>query len=179
MSKKGGMAGALVALGILFIALVAGAVFSVNALGPSIRVDETLGNSCVHSVPNQSTVNCKAAYNDLLRQYNADYARWSLTQRGRAQAWQSISSVVFFAASLGVLSAGLIFTYLEFRRPVDKPITFKAGSAGIEISSELAGIVVLVISLIFSYLYMDRAFPITEIGAQQTVVQSSKADATP
>lgn len=41
----------------------------------------------------------------------------------------------------------------------------KMGADGIEISSQIIGLIVLVISLGFAYLYLDKAYPVNEINS--------------
>jgi hypothetical protein len=103
--------------------------------------------------------------------------------------WQLFSSKVIFYIVIALVLLGVYFSWLQFmaehRRATKPPpgpgpeteagqkgeeaprrglfTTFKAGSGGLEVSSSVLGIVILVISLAFFYLYLTHVYPITEI----------------
>lgn len=94
------------------------------------------------------------------------------------------SKVIFFVVILLVL-LGVYFSWLQFMaeqkapppkesakaQSGDKPAagrrgiltTFEAGTGGIKVSSPVLGVVILVISLAFFYLYLTHVYPINEV----------------
>lgn len=107
-------------------------------------------------------------------------------------AWQLVSSEVIFVIVTVLVFSGVYFAALQFyegrrqrerllaataaaadssgivvqaKTPVDdSPITkFSASATGIEVSSPVLGVIILVISLAFFYLYLVYVYPITEL----------------
>ncbi len=108
---------------------------------------------------------CKTAYSNNISYLRANYDRWSMETRGRIIAWQSISAILMFVLFLCILVFGLFLTYREFNKETKSPIKLNMGAGGIEVTSEIVGVVILVLSLGFTYLYIDRVYPIAEIAA--------------
>jgi hypothetical protein len=86
-----------------------------------------------------------------------------LAHRGNNLSWQLISSILLFVLFSSIILFGLYLTYHEFSKPTQQAINLKIGNSGFEITSEIVGVVVLVISLAFTYIYIDRVYPIKEI----------------
>lgn len=120
-----------------------------------------------------------------------DYYTAGYAHRQRVFEWQLISSkIIFFLVALLVIS-GVYFAAVQFhvgirRRGTELAhvpsipgttqqetavaasdglavTTFSASSKGIEISSPILGVIILVISLAFFYLYLVYIYPITEL----------------
>lgn len=117
---------------------------------------------------------CQTAAN--LRQIDRRSAyEWrSMEHRAEAFQWQlryTIITLVF----VGVLvAAGVGLTLLEFlsgRRGASK---LSVGAHGIEVDSKFVGIIVLVISLAFAYLFLEKAYPVEEVGAASARAEEAK-----
>jgi hypothetical protein len=112
----------------------------------------------------------KERYLTALREYYA-YRVSGYQHRQRVFAWQLWSSKVIFAAVLTLVLAGIYFAAVQFhRRPYERHKTeggeiteFAATIKGIKVSSPVLGVVILVISLAFFYLYLVYVYPIEEI----------------
>ena len=111
------------------------------------------------------------------------------------QRQQDAGLAIFFLASL-VLIVGLVFSGVQFhialkavdRRgdhigdprgqaalPENMPVTsIKAGVGSVEVSSSFLGVIILVISLLFFYLYLDRVFPLSISTTQPIAEQMSE-----
>ncbi|HVT60938.1 MAG TPA: hypothetical protein VHR45_21410 [Thermoanaerobaculia bacterium] len=106
-----------------------------------------------------------------------------MRQRGEVYRWQLDSSRIIFVVVIFLVLVGIYFSWLQFRislRP--KPARVAADGAspgeavaaaamteisaslegGIKVSSPVLGVVILVISLLFFYLYLAYVYPITQ-----------------
>lgn len=72
-----------------------------------------------------------------------------------------ITDMVFFLVVVAV-GCGLYFSYLQVS--VAAPTQIKIGKS-IEISSQVVGIIVLFVSLMFFYLYIARVYPVITLSA--------------
>lgn len=93
-------------------------------------------------------------------------------------AWQYWSSMVIFGVVLVLVVCGIYFAALQFHRdlparprgPADAggaggaaSSTVELSTGGLKVSSPVLGVVILVISLAFFYLYLAFVYPIREI----------------
>jgi hypothetical protein len=99
--------------------------------------------------------------------------------------WQLLSSRIIFAVVILLVSVGVFFSWLQFRadtraasrRPRGplpgaapgaaaeaKPVTsIGLTKEGIQVSSPVLGVIILMISLAFFYLYLVYVYPVTEL----------------
>lgn len=119
-----------------------------------------------------------------------DYKIRGLRHRGEVYDWQLTSGKITFAVVLFLVMAGIYFSWLQFRssllpRPPAKAVStvasaapdagepaqsavvmavteISAGREGIKVSSPVLGVIILVISLLFFYLYLVYIYPISE-----------------
>jgi hypothetical protein len=125
------------------------------------------------------------ALNAYYRKLEADYQYTTTAFR-----WHQVSSLVILLVVLVVVALGLYFSWVQFRRDLEaerktappkrastagqapaesqapsepNPPTsqVKLGPQGIEVNSSVLGVVILVISLAFLYLYLAYVYPIT------------------
>lgn len=76
-------------------------------------------------------------------------------------------SLLIFAFVVAIVFFGLAMSYKQFNKSDkgrDETTTIKFGQYGVEVSTSITGVVVLLISLVFFYLYLAVVFPIREIG---------------
>jgi hypothetical protein len=134
----------------------------------------------------------KANYLKAMNGYY-DYHTAGYLHRGRVFEWQLLSSKVIFVIVTLLVSSGIYFAALHFhegrRRGAAQHLTaaskavaalaetgntqvpasnseitkLSATAKGIEVSSPVLGVVILVISLAFFYLYLVYVYPITEL----------------
>jgi hypothetical protein len=62
--------------------------------------------------------------------------------------------------------SGITITVLEFLAGNRGAAKFKFGATGVEVDSKFLGITVLVISLAFAYLFLEKAYQIEEIRGE-------------
>jgi hypothetical protein len=100
--------------------------------------------------------------------------------RLRVFEWQLLSSRIIFVVVILLVLLGVYFSGVQFHRglrearaqqaasdaetPSDEPVTeIEASMQGIKVSSSTLGVIILVISLAFFYLYLVFVYPIKEI----------------
>lgn len=113
--------------------------------------------------------------------------------------WQHLSSIIIFWVVITIVLSGLLFSGMQFyisfkrasgtvsgkgepdsssaekRESLGGVTEFEVSSTGFKVSSSVLGIVILVISLAFFYLYLTHVYPVNEIGG----AQASNVDDTP
>lgn len=119
-----------------------------------------------------------------------EYKARGLAHRGEVFAWQLASEKAIFVVVLFLVIAGIYFSWLQFRASLPRPqragakraggaaeaevapvaaavaaavTEFSAGRDGIKVSSPVLGVIILVLSLLFFYLYLVYVYPISEI----------------
>ena len=117
-----------------------------------------------------------ACWRALTRRF--EYFTSGMEHRTRVFNWQHFSSRVIFVFVLLLVSAGLAFSYMQFRiylrtvartkLPVDtegerKMATdLEISTGGVKVSSNVLGVIILALSLAFFYLYLVHVFPISD-----------------
>lgn len=105
-------------------------------------------------------------YRAALREYYI-YVQKGLQHRQRVFVWQHYSSITIFVVVILLVAAGIYFAAVQFHhglgRGTAESTQFEAGTGGIKVSSPVLGVIILVISLAFFYLYLAFVYPITEI----------------
>ncbi len=113
------------------------------------------------------------SYQAALREYY-NYRKSGLLHRQRVFEWQHYSSIVIFVVVLLLVGAGIYFAAIQFHRdfrrttPEGRPegaatTEFEASLRGLKVSSPVLGVIILVISLAFFYLYLKFVYPIHEV----------------
>lgn len=117
-----------------------------------------------------------------------NYNIWRLNHIKRAYTLQLYIKISIFISVIIVLFLGLFFSYLQFKYSVvkinnDKDLKIekvsetklKLGKGEIEISSSVIGLIILLISVIFFYLYLEKVFPIQDINYQNlNIIEESQ-----
>lgn len=115
-----------------------------------------------------------SATNQLFLEAMGAYYRYrssGLEHRSRVFEWQLFSSKVIFATVLMLVGAGMAFAAIQFRvglrrAPGDKAqemTEVNLSATSVKVSSPVLGVIILVISLAFFYLYLVYVYPISEI----------------
>lgn len=116
-----------------------------------------------------------------------DYAATTFAHRRATFNWQLWSGYITFGVVIGIVMIGLYFSWLQFsdyrqhtlalrRRagtgataaepnPSEMQSTLEFGTGGIKVSSPVLGVVILVISVAFFYLYLVHIYPISAIDS--------------
>lgn len=112
----------------------------------------------------------RAAMQAALKAYY-DHRTEGFDHRERVFEWQLLSSRIIFVVVISLVGAGIYFSWLQFRADLnqtgnegDRAVsTLEASTSGIKVSSPVLGVLILVISLLFFYLYLQYVYPIEEI----------------
>jgi hypothetical protein len=98
-----------------------------------------------------------------------DYHRWGLRLRQRSYEWQLQSSKIIFVVVLLLVGLGIYFAWVQFHvdivrgtPPAQIVSEITAGKEGLRVSSPVLGVIILVLSLLFFYLYLAFVYPITQ-----------------
>ena len=104
-----------------------------------------------------------------------DYLSEGLAYRLKVFRWQALSSIIIFYSVLFLVFAGILFSGIQFYKSMkfagkkeedgktNQALTeFEASASGIKVSSPVLGVIILVISLAFFYLYLVYVYPIQE-----------------
>lgn len=95
-----------------------------------------------------------------------DYRTEAFKHRLKVFGWQQLSSQIIFFVVIMIVGVGLYFSWLQFHATKNmskmEATTFEAGTAGFKISSPILGVIILVLSLAFFYLYLVHVYPISD-----------------
>lgn len=115
----------------------------------------------------EDSVTLTRYYETLTRFF--EYRISGYEHREKVFSWQLISSKVIFFAVLFLLIVGVYFSYLQFRKAMkagsgaDLKTDLEASSTGFKVSSPVLGVIILVISLLFFYMYLVYIYPIRNV----------------
>ncbi|QSB01356.1 hypothetical protein JWZ98_22450 [Methylomonas sp. EFPC1] len=109
------------------------------------------------------------AYRTSVREYYI-YLENRLKHRQKVFHWQYYSSIVIFFVVIILVGTGIYFAAVQFHHGLkqggDEKETItqlEATTSGIKISSPVLGVLILIISLVFFYLYLAFVYPINEL----------------
>jgi hypothetical protein len=99
-----------------------------------------------------------------------DYRIFGYQHRENVFKWQLFSSKVTFVVVLLLVLVGIFFSYLQFKKSfqagegkiAELMTNLEASPQGIKLSSPVLGVIILLISLLFFYLYLIYIYPIIE-----------------
>ncbi|MEO0706986.1 MAG: hypothetical protein AAF050_15155 [Cyanobacteria bacterium J06649_5] len=94
------------------------------------------------------------------------YKIWSLGHRKSSLQIQFAKDNILFLVVLGVVGFGLYLSYIQFKKGDKIEGSLKLGTAGVEVTSSILGILILTFSIGFLYLYLAHVFPIKEVGRE-------------
>jgi hypothetical protein len=94
--------------------------------------------------------------------------------RAKVFAWQHFSARIIFFVVLALVAIGIYFAWVQFRLDIkpdnssvgtgqEKEHRVELSTSGIKVSSPVLGVIILVLSLAFFYLYLVFVYPIAEI----------------
>lgn len=88
-----------------------------------------------------------------------------LDHRERVFEWQHNSSIAIFYVVIGIVLIGLYFSWMQFHRAKGEvgETTVEASKDGFKVSSPVLGVIILLLSLAFFYLYLVHVYPISEV----------------
>ena len=133
--------------------------------GPELPPDETL--DALQKLKTLDEDTAQTFFAALREQY--EYKITGFRHRKNVFRWQFYSSIAIFAMVLFLVAAGVYFSWIQFQRDLqvadskDKGTELQVSTEGIKIQSSVLGVIILVVSLAFFYLYLVYVYPIQEI----------------
>ncbi len=127
--------------------------------------DPMLPESPATAFADQSTLQ---VYQQSLRAYYG-YRQSGLEHRSKVFQWQLLSARIIFVVVLILVIAGIYFAAVQFHSGMKQQdgqnmqTELSATAEGIKVSSPVLGVIILVISLAFFYLYLVHVYPIEDI----------------
>lgn len=136
----------------------------------------------------------------------ARHVQWQRDYERRGWEWHLLSTQLLFGVVIAIVLFGLFITYMQFRRdysdwekrpaqansekaaaegaaeaqrPLAGATTLKLSPAGLEVTSQIVGLIVLALSLAFFFLYVKEVYPIREVqvtGAAQSAGSAPKGE---
>ncbi len=109
----------------------------------------------------------------------------TLIHRKRVFEWQLFSSKLIFFTVLLLVIIGIYFSWLQFRTGIDKDkekhsesetrTELEISTSGFKVKSPILGVIILLISLAFFYLYLAHVYPIDVVPLDREVVEVNPA----
>lgn len=131
-----------------------------------IEANETFNKDGLVSAgfaPDEATL---AAIQDSVRAHY-EYRTQGYIHRSRTFEWQYRSSQIIFIVVIAIVLIGLYFSWLQFHAEGMKGAGLSTSVEGskdsFKISSPVLGVIILVLSLAFFYLYLVHVYPISEV----------------
>lgn len=135
----------------------------------------------------------------------AEHMQWRRDYERRGWEWHLFSTKLLFGVVLAIVGFGLYITLLQFRRDYSewKPAsngtppagtepaegapprllpsatTIKLSPAGLEMTSQIVGLLVLALSLAFFFLYVKDVYPMREVEITRGAPSQSAQDKAP
>lgn len=145
--------------------------------GTNSSISDSGNNNPIHpppppiEIPDQHPA--EEAYLAALKEYYA-YRISGLQHRSQVFQWQFFSSKVIFVTVLALVFLGIYFAAIQFHIGLrrkgkmettneEKQTELVVSTKEIKVSSSVLGVIILVISLAFFYLYLIYVYPIEEI----------------
>lgn len=111
---------------------------------------------------------CLAALHENYR-----YVTAALQHRRASFDWSLLASKIMFFVVLALVLAGLVFAAIQFRSGGPTLTALEISTSGIKVSSPVVGVIVLVLSMAFFYMYARYVYPLQEVHRDASDVSQS------
>jgi hypothetical protein len=126
------------------------------------------------------------------------YFQQSLRHRQRTFQWQYTSGIIIFWVVIATVLCGLVYSGFQFYYSIqaikfrqrmallqregagpasgvaeEAATTFEASAGGVKVSSSLVGLLILIVSIAFFFLYLTHVYPIDEMRVDNQPVQET------
>ena len=123
----------------------------------SLAQAEADAEAAAHGAANPDVSNSRvsqahAAYDEAYWKYQRD----AIEHTRKVYIWQHISSIIIFYVVIFLVLVGVLFSWLQFKAAAYKAESeeLDASMQGVKITSSTLGVVILVLSMCFFYLYL-------------------------
>jgi hypothetical protein len=122
------------------------------------KIFPTVWCADIDDVATQSS--CWEAYRNGL-----EYYRFGLTHRESVLKWQHLSTKIILIVVLILVAMGLYFAWVQFRDATTGQASteIEISTSSLKVSSPVLGVIILIVSLAFFYLYLIYVYPIQEV----------------
>lgn len=116
-----------------------------------------------------------AASSDYERAY-WNYRALMLEHDLKVYRWSHVASIIIFYLVIFLVLVGVLFSWLQFKAAAFKSESeeIDASMQGVKVKSSVLGVIILVLSMGFFYLYLVYVYPVN-IVRQVSTVESQKA----
>ena len=108
------------------------------------------------------------AAQSAVREYY-EYRVSAFKHRHLLSKWQYYSSIAIFLTVIIIVAVGIYFSWRQFHEAKNKSrlgtTKIQAGESGFSVSSPVLGVIILLISLAFFYLYLVYVYPIKDLAS--------------
>jgi hypothetical protein len=137
------------------------------------QTEERMGHSYNDSLMKSLEILSKD--DSVLKKAVSDYNLFGLAHRKSSLQWNLTSSIIIFWSVIFLVLCGIAFAGIQFYismqaakkagtgKAEGTPTQLEANFQGIKVSSPVLGVIILIISLLFFYLYLKYVYPVTEI----------------
>jgi hypothetical protein len=139
------------------------------------EADAAVAQDQIPTVPepvNSRVSQAQADYNEAYWKYQREV----IDHTRKVYAWQHISSIIIFYVVIFLVLIGVLFSWLQFKAAAFKGESeeLDASMKGVKITSSTLGVVILVLSMCFFYLYLRYVYPINMNEGAKIVTSSEK-----
>ncbi len=189
---------------LLGLVVAAAAQAQPQQLQPPAKIDFAKAAAAAQGQPAASDAAPAAALLKVDLEAQARHLQWQRDYERRGWEWHLLSTQLLFGVVLLIVAFGLYITYAQFRRdysgwqppaapdkagtptptadaaetPAPRPLpaatTLKLSPAGLEVTSQIVGLIVLALSLAFFFLYVKEVYPIREVEVTRTPGAAAK-----
>jgi glucose uptake protein GlcU len=112
----------------------------------------------VREPDNSPASQAQANYNEAYWKYQREV----IDHTRKVYEWQHISSIIIFYVVIFLVLVGVGFSWLQFKAAAYKGESeeLDASMKGVKITSSTLGVVILVLSMCFFYLYLRYVYPV-------------------
>ncbi|MGC1300604.1 MAG: hypothetical protein WA869_36715 [Alloacidobacterium sp.] len=139
------------------------------------EADAAAAQDQIPTVPepvNSRVSQAQADYNEAYWKYQREV----IDHTRKVYAWQHISSIIIFYVVIFLVLMGVLFSWLQFKAAAFKGESeeLDASMKGVKITSSTLGVVILVLSMCFFYLYLRYVYPINMNEGAKIITSSEK-----
>ena len=114
------------------------------------------------------------AIKDEIKEYN----KATFKHNRQLYQFQFVTSIIIFIITVFIIILGLWLSWLQFAKKSfeqkEANSSLEVGLTGIKINSDILGLLILIISLAFFYLYLKTVYPITTTTEQNLLTNISQ-----
>jgi hypothetical protein len=137
-------------------------VLAMHVVHAQARVDFSAAAAAAERQASAATIGSANTAPEYL-QARLAYDKFALQHARRTYIWQFWSGIVVFAVVMTTVIVGLWLSFLHFYEGRRGGSHIKMSATGVEVSSPVIGLLILIVSLGFFYLYLSQVYPITEV----------------